>query len=50
MIIITAQEVTGLNPVEVTKYNKAFKRLKVFFFILCLQQSIQHLYFYLKLY
>jgi len=29
--LITAQEVTGLNPVEVTNVYKAFKQLRAFF-------------------
>jgi len=31
--LITAQEATGLNPVEVTNVYKGFKRLKPFLFL-----------------
>jgi hypothetical protein len=39
--LITAQEVTGLNPVEVTNDYKGLQRCKPFFCAQCLQPRLR---------
>jgi hypothetical protein len=41
--LITAQEVTGLNPVEVTNVYKGFKRLKPFL-VFRLSENLQKIF------